>query len=79
VIVGHRAVDICVDVGYREVSFIYRFWKPPHTGEVLPIFFVDKLVLFSEVFLVVVGLLGPRHFATALARHRPASLTPQTP
>jgi hypothetical protein len=79
VIVGQSVVDICVDVGYREVSFIYIFWKRPHTREVLPNFFVDKLVLFSEVFLAVVGLLGPCHVATALARHSPASLTPQAP
>jgi hypothetical protein len=44
VIVGHCVVDICVDVSYRVVSFICRFWKPPRAGEVLPIIFVDRLV-----------------------------------
>jgi hypothetical protein len=41
VIVGHRPVDIFVDVSHRDASFICRFWKPP-IGEVLPDFFVDR-------------------------------------
>jgi hypothetical protein len=46
VIVGHRAVDICVNVSHRAVTFICRFWKPPRAGEVLSNFFVDILVYF---------------------------------
>jgi hypothetical protein len=45
-IVGHRPVDIFVDVSHRAASFICRFWKHPRTGEVLPNFFVDRLELF---------------------------------
>jgi hypothetical protein len=79
-IVGHRAVDICVDVSHCVVSFICRFWKPPCAGEVLPKFFIDRLVyLFAEVFLAVAGLPAPRRVATASTRHSPASLTPPPP
>jgi hypothetical protein len=35
VIIGHRAVEICVDVSHRAATFICRFWTPPHAGEVL--------------------------------------------
>jgi hypothetical protein len=45
-IVGHRPVDLFVDVSHRAASFICRFWKHPRTGEVLPNFFVDRLELF---------------------------------
>ena len=76
-IVGHRVVDICVDVSHCVVSFICRFWKPPRAGEVLPNFFVDILVyFFAEVFLAAAGL--PR-VATAPTRHSPTSLTPPPP
>ena len=43
-IVGHRAIDICVDVSHRVVSFICRFWELPYVGEVLPQFSVDMFV-----------------------------------
>jgi hypothetical protein len=46
VIVGHHAINICVDVSHRAASFVCRFWKPPRVGEVLPKFFVDRLELF---------------------------------
>jgi hypothetical protein len=46
VIVGHRAVEICVDVSHRADTFICRFWKPPRTGEVLPKFSIDRLRLY---------------------------------
>jgi hypothetical protein len=45
VIVGHRAVEICVDVSHHAATFICRFWTPPHAAEVLPKFFVDRLLL----------------------------------
>jgi hypothetical protein len=80
VIVGHRAVDICVDVSHHAVTFICRFWKPPGAGEVLPNFFVDRLVyFFAEVFLAATGLHAPRRVVTAPTRHSPASLTPPSP
>jgi hypothetical protein len=79
-IVGHRAVDICVDVSHCVVIFICRFWKPPRAGEVLPNFFIDRLVyFFAEVFLAVAGLPAPRRVATAPTRHSTASLTPSPP
>jgi hypothetical protein len=71
VIVGHRVVDISVGVSHRVVSFICRVWKPPRAGEMLPKFFVDRLVFLAEVFLVVVGLPAPCHVATALTHHIP--------
>jgi hypothetical protein len=45
VIIGHRAVDICVDVSHRADTFIYRISKLPHAGEVLPKFSIDRLLL----------------------------------
>jgi hypothetical protein len=36
---------ICVDVSHRAATFIYRFWTPSRAGEVLLIFFVDRLLL----------------------------------
>jgi hypothetical protein len=39
-IVGHRVVELCVDVSHRADSFIYRISKPPRAGEVLPKFSV---------------------------------------
>jgi hypothetical protein len=38
VIVGHRAVKLCVYVSHRADSFICRISKPPRAGEVLPKF-----------------------------------------
>ena len=79
-IVGHRAVDICVNVSHRAVNFICRFWKPPRAGEVLPNFFVDILgYFFAEVFLAAAGLPAPRRVATAPTHHSTASLTPPPP
>jgi hypothetical protein len=41
-----------VGVSHRAVSFC-RFWKPPRAEEVLPNFFVDRLVVFfAEKVLV---------------------------
>jgi hypothetical protein len=34
----HSAVDIPMNVNHRAATFICRFWKPPHVGEMLPIF-----------------------------------------
>jgi hypothetical protein len=34
-----------VDVSHRVDSFICRFYKPPHAGEVLPKFSIDGLLL----------------------------------
>jgi hypothetical protein len=70
-----------VCVSYRVVTFIYRFWKPPRAGKVLPKFFVDKLVfIFSEeVFLAVAGLPVPRCVSTAPTCHSLASLTSPPP
>jgi hypothetical protein len=45
VIVGHCAVEICVDVSHRGATFICKFWTPPRVGEVLPKFFVDRFLL----------------------------------
>jgi hypothetical protein len=45
VIVGHRVVEICVVVSHRADTFICRFWTPPRAGEVLPKFFVDRVLL----------------------------------
>jgi hypothetical protein len=71
------APGIRVNVSHRAVTFICRFWKPPRAGEVLPNFFVDRLVyFFAEVFLAAAGL--PR-VATAPTRHSPTSLTPPPP
>jgi hypothetical protein len=36
---------ICVDVRHRAATFICGFWTPPRVGEVLPKFFVDRLLL----------------------------------
>jgi ribonucleotide reductase beta subunit family protein with ferritin-like domain len=38
VIVGHRAVELCVYVSHRVDGFICRISKPPRAGEVLPEF-----------------------------------------
>jgi hypothetical protein len=46
VIVDHHAVEICVVVSHRAASFICRLWTPPHAGEVLPNFFIDRVLLF---------------------------------
>jgi hypothetical protein len=45
VIAGHRAVELCVDVSHRADSFICRFYKPPHVGEVLLKFSIARLLL----------------------------------
>jgi hypothetical protein len=45
VIVGHRAVEIRVDVSHRAATFICKFWTPPHAEEVLSKFFVDRILL----------------------------------
>jgi hypothetical protein len=45
VIVGHRAVEICVVVSHRADTFICRFYKPPHTKEVLLEFSIARLML----------------------------------
>jgi hypothetical protein len=42
------APGIRVNVSHRVVTFICRFWKPPRAGEVLPNFFVDRLVYFLQ-------------------------------
>ena len=44
-IVGHRAVELCVDVSHRADNFICRISKPPRAGEVLPKFSVARLLL----------------------------------
>ena len=76
----HSVVDIPVNISHRAATFICRFWKPPRAGEVLPKFFIDRLVyFFAEVFLAVAGLPAPRRVATAPTRHSPASLTPPSP
>jgi hypothetical protein len=60
------------------VSFDIYVWMSE--GEMLPNFFVDRLVHFSaEVFLAVVGLPSPRRVATAPTHHSLASLTPPSP
>jgi hypothetical protein len=46
VIVGHRAVEICVDVSHRADTFICRFWKPSCAREMLPKFSIDRLRLY---------------------------------
>jgi hypothetical protein len=80
VIGGHCVVDVYRRVSHRVVTFICRLWKPPCAGEVLPKFFVDKLVyVFAEIFLTVAGLLAPRRVATAPTRHSSASYTPPSP
>jgi hypothetical protein len=45
VIVGHHAIELCVDVIHRADTFICRISKPPHAGEVLPKFSIDRLLL----------------------------------
>jgi hypothetical protein len=45
VITGHRVVELCVDVSHRADPFICRISKPPRAGEVLPKFFVARLLL----------------------------------
>jgi hypothetical protein len=45
VIVGHRAIELCVDVSHRADTFICRISKPPCAGEVLPKFSIDRLLL----------------------------------
>jgi hypothetical protein len=45
VIVGHHVVELCVDVRHRADTFICRISKLPRAGEVLPKFFVDRLLL----------------------------------
>jgi hypothetical protein len=44
-IVGHRAVELCVDASHRADSFICMILKPPRAGEVLPKFCVARLLL----------------------------------
>jgi hypothetical protein len=44
-IVGHHAVELCMDISHRVDSFICKISKPPHAGEVLPKFFVARLLL----------------------------------
>jgi hypothetical protein len=52
-------------------------------GEVVPNFFVDRLVIFFAekvfVFLAAAGLPALHHVTTALTCHNPASLTPPSP
>jgi hypothetical protein len=48
VIDGHRDVELCVDVSHRVDTFIYRFYKPPRVGEVLPKFSIARLMLEDE-------------------------------
>jgi hypothetical protein len=43
-IFGYRAVEIYVNVSHHVVTFICRLWKLPCMREVLPNFFVDRLV-----------------------------------
>jgi hypothetical protein len=45
VIVGHRAVELYVDVSHRADSFICMFYKPPRAGKVLPKFSIARLML----------------------------------
>jgi hypothetical protein len=45
VIVGHRAVELCMDVSHRVDTFICRISKLPRAGEVLPKFSVARLLL----------------------------------
>jgi hypothetical protein len=45
VIVGYRAVEICVVVSHRADIFICRFYKPSHAGEVLPKFSIVRIML----------------------------------
>jgi hypothetical protein len=45
VIVGHRAVELCVYVSHCADSFICRISKPPRAGEVLPKFSFARLLL----------------------------------
>jgi hypothetical protein len=70
VIVGHRVVEICVDVSHRAATFICRFWKPPLAGEVLPKFSIDRLLLnfFVEVFLAAAQEPAPQRVITAPTR-----------
>jgi hypothetical protein len=35
-----------VDVIHCADTFICKFWKPPHAGEVLPKFSIDRLRLY---------------------------------
>jgi hypothetical protein len=44
-IVGHRVVKICVVVSHRADTCICRFYKPPRAGEVLPKFFIARILL----------------------------------
>jgi hypothetical protein len=46
VMVDMDVVEICVNVSHRAASFICRFWKPPFVGEMLPNFFVHRIVYF---------------------------------
>jgi hypothetical protein len=48
VMVDMDAIEICVNVIHRAASFIWRFWKPPCVGEVLPNFYVDRIVYFLQ-------------------------------
>jgi len=45
VIVGHRVIELCVDVSHHADTFICRILKPPRAGEVLPKFSIDWLLL----------------------------------
>jgi hypothetical protein len=44
-IVGHRAVELYVNVSHRADTFICRISKPPRAGELLPKFPVARLLL----------------------------------
>jgi hypothetical protein len=56
VIIGVRAivdvgVRVVVDVGLRAV-LSYRFWKPPHAGEVMPKFLIESnLFVFLDYYM----------------------------
>jgi hypothetical protein len=51
----HRVVEICVDVSHRAATFICRFWTPPRAAEVLPKFFVARLLLILRGCRTVSG------------------------
>jgi hypothetical protein len=55
-IVGHRPVDIFVDVSHRAASFICRFWKHPRTGRCCRIFLlIDLSYFFANVLHVILN------------------------
>jgi hypothetical protein len=45
VIVGHRAIELYVDVSHIADTFICRISKLPRAGEVLRKFSIDRLLL----------------------------------